>query len=1107
MNGVPFDTREPATTQPTKRALNSWWWGAALVLSGLLCCVLPPLDWQTMAFAQTGSPRTARPTRPKMVPITADEENAKPREPWQVLTEPEEENDNPIIEILVEGNVTIPDASILRIVKTRKGRKATAKSVREDVKALFETRWFTGVTPIYKKSDEGTILVFRVIEAPILDAITYKGNKKIKTRVLEGVTGLRKGGPFGVTLNREAARAIERYYKDKSYHFCKVTLIKGDSENDREAIFEIAEGPKTYVSATRFEGNGFFSPGELRLHLKTHTRIVSFIPLGGTYNPTDLDDDVAGLREYYQKVGFLEAKITAKAEFAEDKSHVVMVYSIVEGTRFKVGQILVKGNDVISDETIRKDFVLKENEYFNSDKLTRDVDGMTNKYGILGRLFAEINATPIFLPEQPGVVDIVYKINEDKVYRVRHVDVVMAGGNGNPSHTKDTVVLNQMLVAPGDLANKALIKKSERRIASSSFFANAQSGNPPKIDIRKVLDAKGRPPQSGLARAQGGSKEEEDQPVQTTERRKEPLFPIPDLRRNLPATADSSATDDLAKQPISTRPRSSATSRTAPSSRRPAVDEDRPVSRVNRPIRTKSAPVRTASETDEEAAEEPLIQESVRIRRKVSAPVIDPLIDPGTDATDAPPTRPTRARPKAGRSTYEGSQSAIENQKFLEQLFNGSEPEEESVATNDRGNTSFANVEESAGEQGQTDGEPYGRTGTLIRAQGPGLDGPPASNPLFNNSDGGNPQGNPFLNPSPDAQGWVDLVPSVTETQTGRISFGVGVNSNAGLLGNAVIDESNFDILRVPTSFRDITNGTAFRGGGQQFRIEAMPGTQVSRYSLSWRDPYFLDTNNSVGVSGFYFTRIYQHWTENRTGGSVRVGRQFDNYTSGVLTFRLEDVDLFNIPNNPPPILQQSLGHSLLSTIRVGLIHDTRDSAFLPTEGHFLEAAYEQAYGQFHYPRFDGIARRYFTTYQRADGEGRHILALNGNISYTGSDTPIYERLFAGGYANFRGFMFRGVTPFQNGVGIGGQWLALGSVEYIFPFTASEAVRGVLFTDFGTVQNAVSFSDVRVSVGVGTRIVIPAMGPLPIALDLGFPIARQPNDIHQLFSFYVGFLR
>jgi hypothetical protein len=49
------------------------------------------------------------------------------------------------------------------------------------------------------------------------------------------------------------------------------------------------------------------------------------------------------------------------------------------------------------------------------------------------------------------------------------------------------------------------------------------------------------------------------------------------------------------------------------------------------------------------------------------------------------------------------------------------------------------------------------------------------------------------------------------ETQTGRLMIGAGVNSNAGLVGNIVVDEQNFDLFRLPQSWDDIRNGTAFR--------------------------------------------------------------------------------------------------------------------------------------------------------------------------------------------------------------------------------------------------------------------------------------------------------
>ena len=45
----------------------------------------------------------------------------------------------------------------------------------------------------------------------------------------------------------------------------------------------------------------------------------------------------------------------------------------------------------------------------------------------------------------------------------------------------------------------------------------------------------------------------------------------------------------------------------------------------------------------------------------------------------------------------------------------------------------------------------------------------------------------------------------------------------------------------------------------------------------------------------------------------------------------------------------------------------------------------------------------------------------------------------------------------------------------------------------------------RVTAGFGLRIVVPMLGPVPIALDFGFPIVKGPGDKEQIFSFWLGF--
>ena len=171
------------------------------------------------------------------------------------------------------------------------------------------------------------------------------------------------------------------------------------------------------------------------------------------------------------------------------------------------------------------------------------------------------------------------------------------------------------------------------------------------------------------------------------------------------------------------------------------------------------------------------------------------------------------------------------------------------------------------------------------------------------------------------------------------------------------------------------------------------------------------------------------------------------------------------------------------------------------------EAKCQQAFGEFNYSRLEANGSQYFTVRERADGFGKHIVQLYGSVAWSGNDTPIFERYYAGGYSSFRGFAFRGVSPVQGGMKVGGNFMALGTVEYMLPVTASDQIRMVGFTDFGTVQQNVGFEDFRVSAGVGFRLVIPAMGPAPIAFDFAWPIVDQKTDTRRMFSFYVGFTR
>ena len=349
----------------------------------------------------------------------------------------------------------------------------------------------------------------------------------------------------------------------------------------------------------------------------------------------------------------------------------------------------------------------------------------------------------------------------------------------------------------------------------------------------------------------------------------------------------------------------------------------------------------------------------------------------------------------------------------------------------------------------------------------------------------------------------------VQEAQTGRMVFGGSVNTDLGVAGQVIIEERNFDLLRFPRSFQDMFNG-AFRGNGENFRMELMPGNRVQRYSVNWTQPNLFGYSPwSLSVSGFLFDRIYQDWDEQRLGGRVMLGYQITPDLSFSTEVRGENVDISDPRITGVEALDSVVGDHELWTGRFRLAHNTRDSPFLPTEGHFLELIYDQVFGNFDFPRGQINYSKYFLIRERADGGGRHTLTSSWRFGFSGEETPIFENFFAGGFTTLRGFSFRGASPVESGVQVGGRFMFLGTLEYMFPITADDMLRMVTFVDYGTIERdiEVNSENFRVAPGLGFRIAVPALGPGPLAFDFAFPVSYSDTDDRQVFSFNVGVTR
>lgn len=956
----------------------------------------------------------------------------------------QQEGEITVADIRIEGNQTIPESVILQKIQAQPLRPISERLIREDIRSLMSTRWFFNVKERLDDTPEGLILVYTVHEKPIVQRVEFRGNKKIKTKHLTAWTGLKAGSPFDPRANNEAVNRIEREYKDKGYYFSEVKLIKGGKPGDREVIFQITEGPKVQVKERTFEGNHFWSNGSLRKNLISKE---AFLIFGGIYNPDTINADIEALKQYYRSVGFFDVEVTGKPLFSEDRSDVNLHFVVTEGRRYKVREIRYEGNATIPVSQLKGESKLNPGDMFSTYPLNKDVRRMLGYYGELGHFFATVNPVPHFV-EEPGIVDLVFEIDEDRPRYIRDINISY---DGDHPHTKQTVALDRLQIQPGDLADPRIINRGRSRLNGSGLFEPGIAFQFDPIE----------PGQSGFSvdsrvyRGQGPPRANPDDWTQQ--------FTI-----NTQRSAAESVVGDY----------------------KWLTGNDSGVPTNNQSFELQMVQSGPRSETEFQKPVRPRPDESSRRMIPGPSPTqisktpftsireVSPLPVPGIIPASNESRHDTLPIPGESKPDHDVARPTYDSDPMT---FRPVSP------------SRFFSYEPVAFEATQN----LDLEEPVIRAQS--IDQVPGQSTLDRS-----PYSGQFQDIPP---GWLDINVNAAEGRTGRLMFGAGVNSNSGLVGSFVWDESNFDILRPPTTFADVIEGRAWRGGGQRFRLEAAPGNQVSRYALSWTDPYFLYTDYSLGVSAFYFNRFYPDWTEDRYGGRVSVGRQFTPEWSGSMALRLEEIEMHNPRTPTPAIVLPLLGTSFLSTVRTSATHDTRDSSMMPTAGHYVDAGYEQAFGDFTFPRFEVDARQYFTVHSRPDETGRHVLTFAGNLGWSGDDTPVFERYFAGGFQSFRGFAYRGVTPRENGFATGGTFQALGTVEYRMPVTADDMINVVAFSDFGTVDENVSLSNFRATAGFGFRVVIPAMGPVPLAFDFAFPIRTQSIDDERVFSFYVGINR
>ncbi|HEX2973373.1 MAG TPA: BamA/TamA family outer membrane protein [Tepidisphaeraceae bacterium] len=381
-------------------------------------------------------------------------------------------------------------SEIAHRLRTREGDKLDPATVEADYQRVYGLKKFSNVEARVEPTETGVIVVFEITEQSLIKEIRYRGNVKVDTKTLQEAVNLKVGeaiDPFRLALAREA---IERLYREKNRPYTHVVVDDDELTKNGVVLFNVIEGPRVRIRRIRVLGNKTFSDSRVKGQIKTKTWFPLFVP--GRFEPDQVEQDVASIRQFYEGKGFFDVRVGRKIIVSPIQNEVMIDFVIEEGTRYRIDRMVFKGNQSVKDTDLKKDMKLAEGQFYDQDLIKRDIRQMVKVYSPLGFINVPQDPNPPeeylrireqrYFQKEPGKVELVYDIHEGKPFRLGRIVV-----KGN-AKTQDKVVLREMRVTPGQLYNSSEIQSAQDRLKATNLFSGSTVtpiGDEP--DVRDLL--------------------------------------------------------------------------------------------------------------------------------------------------------------------------------------------------------------------------------------------------------------------------------------------------------------------------------------------------------------------------------------------------------------------------------------------------------------------------------------------------------------------------------------------------------------------------------------------------------------------------------------------
>ena len=400
--------------------------------------------------------------------------------------------DYKVDEVMIAGTRRVDPVAIRTAAAITPGPAVSLDAIDRGTQAIFRMARFSDVRVALEEKDGQNILVFTVVERPLVRTVKFAGNKELSDEKLRALITVKSPDLYDTTALARNIEAILKAYKEAGYYAARIEpQIEITELNEANITLNCIEGEEILIDSIRFEGNSAFTAKELKKRMETRERwFLSWMTGRGAYQEEVLANDLSLLTDLYFDRGYIQVKVhQPQVTMIQENRYLDILIEIEEGDQYRIGTVGVSGDLLRSREELIALLGLPSNDLFSRKKLREGMMKINDLYADEG--YAYVNVAPLSkVDPEARTVDLTIEIEKSFLVVARKIEIT---GNNK---TIDKVIRREMQLNEGDNFSASKIKESRRRIQNLGFFeevkiATEKADSPSSMDL--LVEVKEKP--------------------------------------------------------------------------------------------------------------------------------------------------------------------------------------------------------------------------------------------------------------------------------------------------------------------------------------------------------------------------------------------------------------------------------------------------------------------------------------------------------------------------------------------------------------------------------------------------------------------------------------